>query len=57
MTRKCHAKIPTNKVYYFTEWDVCKTCQRVQHYEKYKSSALRDLTEYQEKMDFIKNIQ
>ena len=24
------------KVYYYTEWDYCKTCQHVQHYDHFK---------------------
>jgi len=25
-----------SKPYYFSEWDYCKNCRHVQHYEKFK---------------------
>lgn len=37
-----HRKHPPHwvnrKSYYYKEWDYCKKCNHVQHYEKYKSS-------------------
>ncbi len=39
MERRKH-KVITNKIlkqpYYFSEWDYCKNCKHVQHYNKYK---------------------
>jgi len=39
MERRKHKEI-TDKVlkqsYYFSQWDFCKTCNHVQHYDKYK---------------------
>ncbi len=39
MERRKHQKITKQllaKAYYFSEWDVCRPCKHVQHYEKYK---------------------
>jgi hypothetical protein len=35
MERRRHTTIP-DKAYYYTEWDYCKNCQHVQHYEEFK---------------------
>lgn len=36
MTRRSWKNFKSNKHYYFSEWDVCKTCRHLQFYEKYK---------------------
>lgn len=38
MERRKRILPPKNKSYFFTEWDYCKLCSHVQHYEKFKSS-------------------
>lgn len=38
MERRKRIKKPENKNYWFTEWDYCKSCSHVQHYDKFKSS-------------------
>ena len=39
MDRRAHRSNSTKQFkqpFYFTEWDYCKTCRHVQHYEQYK---------------------
>ena len=39
MERRKHSYLSPellDKPYYFTEWDYCKKCGYVQHYERYK---------------------
>lgn len=39
MERRKHKVIgekQLTKTYYFSEWDFCKSCNHVQHYEEYK---------------------
>lgn len=41
MERRFHSVDETamnNKKYYFSQWDYCKPCKHVQHYEAYKVS-------------------
>lgn len=39
MERRKRVKKPLpTKSYFFTEWDYCKPCGHVQHYEQYKSA-------------------
>jgi len=35
MERRAHKENP-DKVYFFSEWDYCKPCGHLQHYEKFK---------------------
>ncbi len=41
MERRKHKKRPKSE-YFFTEWDYCKPCGHVQHYEKYRSSVWQE---------------
>lgn len=36
MQRRQHVNPPTDKTYYFNQWDYCKPCGHVQHYDEYK---------------------
>lgn len=36
MERREHGEEP-KKTWYFTEWDYCKKCKHVQHYDEFKS--------------------
>jgi hypothetical protein len=39
MERRYHSVNETammHKAYYFSEWDYCKPCRHIQHYEKFK---------------------
>ena len=42
MERRKWTKKPTKKVYYFREWDYCKVCKHVQHYDEFKSTAWQE---------------
>lgn len=42
MERRKRIVIPKNKTYFFTEWDYCTKCNRVQHYEKFKSHTWQE---------------
>ena len=53
MERRKRIKPPKNKSYFFTEWDYCRKCSHVQHYEKFKSTVWQE-TERQN--NFIKSI-
>ena len=41
MQRRKHKERPT-KSYFFTEWDYCSDCKRVQHYEEFKSTQWQE---------------
>lgn len=41
MQRRKHGTEPKTN-YFYTEWDYCRECCHVQHYEKYKSSDWRE---------------
>ncbi len=65
MERRKHDKIgekQLNKTYYFKEWDFCKKCNHVQHYEEYKvmSDNYRDTSDMFQEIDrqnsFFNNI-
>ena len=49
-----------DKSFYFTEWDFCLNCRRVQHYEefkKYKDPSTKNLIEENERQqDFFSNL-
>jgi|15BtaG_2_1085339.scaffolds.fasta_scaffold00340_9 uncharacterized protein with PIN domain len=58
MERRKHKTITdkqTNKVYYYSEWDLCKSCGHLQHYEKFKVLN-PDVEELNQKTEFIRNI-
>jgi hypothetical protein len=38
MERRKRIKPPTGKSYFYTEWDYCRPCQHVQHYDQFKSA-------------------
>lgn len=42
MQRRKRVKPPIDKTYFFTEWDYCRNCRHVQHYEKYKSTDWKE---------------
>lgn len=43
MERKKHPPHWKNtKTYFYTEWDYCKPCGHVQHYDEFKSIAWRE---------------
>lgn len=48
MVRRKRIKPPATKTYFFTEWDYCKQCGHIQHYEKFKSTAWQE-SEYNNK--------
>lgn len=55
MSRKKHPPHWRNiKSYYYTEWDYCKPCGHVQHYEEYKS---HEWQEVERQKSFFKSIQ
>lgn len=37
--RKRISRPKPEKIYYFTEYDFCKPCKHMQHYEKYKNTS------------------
>ena len=37
MERRERIKRPKTKTYFYTEWDYCKKCGHIQHYEQFKS--------------------
>ena len=51
--RKHPAHWKSSKTYYYTQWDFCKKCQHVQHYEEFKSAIWIE-TERQE--SFLRTI-
>lgn len=54
MDRKKHPLHWKNtKNYYYTEWDHCKNCQHIQHYEEFKSGQWK---EAEEQESFFKNL-
>jgi len=70
MQRREHSNISTKllkKPYYFSEWDYCKPCGHIQHYESkkvlnnnkksiaYKKQEV-DFKEYNKNLDFIRSI-
>lgn len=42
------------KTYYFTEWDYCKSCQHIQHYDKYKSGEWVEQERQEELFRYLK---
>jgi hypothetical protein len=42
MERRTRIGRPKNKTYYYTEWDYCKPCGHVQHYDEYKSAKWQE---------------
>jgi len=43
MERRKRIKPPKNgKTYFYTEWDYCKPCGHMQHYQKYKSGVWQE---------------
>lgn len=36
MQRRTHSETPIGKTYYFLQWDYCKPCGHVQHYDEFK---------------------
>lgn len=70
MERRTHKKLRSKQInapYYFSEWDCCRPCKHIQHYEHFKvendNEANRDLhryletrTERQQQLAFIKSI-
>lgn len=36
MERRERTRVPKNKAYFFSEWDYCKLCSHVQHYNEFK---------------------
>lgn len=53
MERRKRIKPPINKTYFFTKWDYCPKCSRVQHYEKFKSQVWQ---EDERQQDFFRNL-
>ena len=54
MTHRKRIKPPKDgKTYFFTEYDFCKPCRFMQHYEKYKS---QDWQENERQQDFFSNL-
>ena len=45
MQRRERIKPPTNKTYFFTEWDYCPNCSFIQHYEEFKSTDWQESEE------------
>ncbi len=41
MERREHSTKPHSN-YFFTEWDYCKPCGHLQHYEQYKSTTWKE---------------
>jgi hypothetical protein len=39
-----------NQPYYFSEWDYCKPCGHLQHYDKYKVYSTSEMREYFESL-------
>lgn len=55
MERRSHREIPQTKTYYFIEWDFCRPCGHLQHYDEFKSiPALEEELEQQDL--FMNNI-
>lgn len=52
MERREHSRKPET-AYFFSEWDYCKPCNHVQHYEEYKGTTWK---EEERQMNFLKNI-
>lgn len=47
MERRARKIPPTNKSYFYTEWDYCTRCCHVQHYDEFKSAEWQE-SEYQD---------
>lgn len=52
MEARKHINTQTIKtVYYYSQWDYCKSCHHVQHYDKYKvwkDNGIKDFVYYRE---------
>lgn len=46
MERREHTSRPKTE-YFYTEWDYCKNCKHVQHYEKYKSLLWQEIENHE----------
>ena len=53
MERRSWKEKPKNKNYFYTEWDYCKPCGFVQHYEEFKSN---DWQEDERQDSFMRNL-
>lgn len=53
MERRTHNKKVEEKSYFYTQWDYCKNCKHVQHYEKFKSSMWKEAEERESHMRSI----
>lgn len=42
MERRKHKDRP-GKTWFYTQWDYCKSCKHIQHYEKFKSSEWQEV--------------
>jgi hypothetical protein len=51
MERRQHSEKPIR--WHYTNWDYCKPCGHLQHYEKFKS---QDWQEAENQNDFFRNI-
>lgn len=49
MQRRSHASLTTKilkQPYYFKEWDYCRRCKHVQHYEEFKIFNSNEMSAY-----------
>ena len=53
MERRERTKAPETRTYFYTEWDYCKDCGHIQHYEKFKSTMWQ---EDERQSSFLKSI-
>lgn len=42
MERRERIYPPDNKTYFYKEWDYCKDCSHIQHYDEYKSEDWKE---------------
>lgn len=62
MERRAHKEGFTRKkenYYFFKEWDYCKPCKHLQHYEEFKVTTGRgsDWEEIQRQTSFLRSLQ
>ncbi len=53
MERRKHRENPTSKTYFYSEWDYCKPCGHVQHYEEFKNSVWQEQEQIESHMRSI----